>query len=154
VFLPYLGGERTPHNDAQVRGALIGLEHSADQAAGTRAVLEGVAYALKDSLDAMAATGTALSRVIALGGGSRSDYWLQTIATTLGVTVDVPADGDFGAAFGAARLGMMAAGQGGAELATPPDIARSIGPDPALAEAFAEGHARYRATYQALKELS
>lgn len=154
LFLPYLGGERTPHNDAQVRGALIGIEHMTDRDAGTRAVLEGVAFALKDSLDAMAATGTRLERVIAVGGGSRSDYWLQAIATALGVTVDLPADGDFGAAFGAARLGMMAAGQGGAELAAPPEIARSIDPEPALADAFAEAHQRYRQSYHALRDLS
>ncbi len=154
LFLPYLGGERTPHNDARVRGALIGLEHATDRAAGTRAVLEGVAFAFRDSLDAMTATGTAPKRLIAVGGGSRSDYWLATIATALGLPVDVPADGDFGAAFGAARLGMMAAGQGGPEIATAPKITRSIEPDPVLADAFAEAQRRYRSTYKALKDLS
>ncbi len=154
LFLPYLGGERTPHNDARVRGALVGLEHATDRAAGARAVLEGVAFAFRDSLDAMTATGTAPERLIAVGGGSRSDYWLATIATALGLPVDVPADGDFGAAFGAARLGMMAAGQGGPEIATAPKITRSIEPDPVLADAFAEAQRRYRSTYKALKDLS
>ncbi len=154
LFLPYLGGERTPHNDARVRGALVGLEHATDRAAGARAVLEGVAFAFRDSLDAMTATGTAPKRLIAVGGGSRSDYWLATIATALGLPVDVPADGDFGAAFGAARLGMMAAGQGGPEIATAPKITRSIEPDPVLADAFAEAQRRYRSTYKALKDLS
>ena len=154
LFLPYLGGERTPHNDARVRGALIGLDHGTDTAAGTRAVLEGVTFALRDNLDALAATGTRIDSLIAVGGGSRSDYWLAAIATAFGLPVEVPAAGDFGAAFGAARLGLMAATGAGAEIATAPAIARSIAPDRALAPAFAEAQARYRQTYQALKDLS
>ncbi|MEL6619666.1 MAG: xylulokinase [Pseudomonadota bacterium] len=154
LFLPYLGGERTPHNDAQVRGAFIGLEHGTDRAAGTRAVLESVAFAFRDSLAAMQATGTAPERVIAVGGGAASDYWLQTIATALDLPVDVPAQGDFGAAFGAARLGMMAAGDGGPEIATPPNIACTHDPDTKLTSAFNDAYQRYRATYTALKDLS
>lgn len=154
LFLPYLGGERTPHNDAQVRGAMIGLEHAADRQALTRAVLEGVTFALADCHKALAATGTRIDRLIAVGGGSRSDYWLAAIATAMGVPVEVPAAGDFGAAFGAARLGLMAATGAGAEVATAPQIARTVEPVQALAPAFAEAHERYRAAYTALKHLS
>ncbi len=154
IFLPYLGGERTPHNDAKVRGVLAGLEHVTDRAAGTRAVLEGVAFAFRDSLDAMTSTGTRIERLIAVGGGSRSEYWLSAIATTLGIPIEVPEAGDFGAAFGAARLGMMAAGDGDVSLAKPPPISRVIAPDPSLSSAFADAHGRYRATYHAMKELS
>lgn len=154
LFLPYLGGERTPHNDARVRGAMIGLEHVMDRTAGTRAVLEGVSFAFRDSLNAMAATGTRPSRLLAAGGGSNSEYWLSAIATALDCPVDLPEDGDFGAAFGAARLGLMAAEGHGAEIATPPKIARSIDPDPALQPAFTEAHDRYTQTYLALKDLS
>ena len=75
----------------------------------TQAVLEGVAFAFRDSLEALKAAGTTLTRVTAIGGGSRSRYWLKSIATALGIPVDLPADGDFGAAFGAARLGLIAA---------------------------------------------
>ncbi|MCG6904049.1 MAG: xylulokinase [Rhodobacter sp.] len=153
-FLPYLGGERTPLNDAAVRGAFIGLEHSTDRAAATRAVLEGVTFAIRDCRDALAATGTQISTLLALGGGSRSDYWLRAIATALGTTVDVPVAGDFGGAFGAARLGMMAATGGGAELATAPEIARSIEPDTSLGQAFDDGHARYRAAQSAIRGLT
>jgi xylulokinase len=153
-FLPYLGGERTPLNDAAVRGAFIGLEHSTDRAAATRAVLEGVTFAIRDCRDALAATGTQISTLLALGGGSRSDYWLRAIATALGTTVDVPVAGDFGGAFGAARLGMMAATGGGAELATAPEIARSIEPDMSLGQAFDDGHARYRAAQSAIRGLT
>lgn len=153
VFLPYLGGERTPHNDASIRGAFVGLEHATDQAAATRAVLEGVAFAFRDCMAAMHATGTEIYQVIAVGGGAASHYWLEAIATVLNVPVAVPAKGDFGAAFGAARLAMMAAGEGGPELAQPPHITHTIDPNAALTEAFADSHHRYSATYRALKEL-
>jgi xylulokinase len=92
-----------------VRGAFIGLEHATDRAAATRAVLEGVAFALRDCRDALAATGTRIDSLVAVGGGSRSDYWLSVIATALDHPLSIPEAGDFGAAFGAARLGMMAA---------------------------------------------
>jgi len=154
LFLPYLGGERTPLNDARIRGAFVGLEHATDRAAATRAVLEGVTFALRDCRDALAATGTGFDSLLALGGGSRSDYWLKAIATALGQPVSVPADGDFGGAFGAARLGMMAATGAGAEIATPPAIARRIDPDPALSAAFDAGHARYRAAARAIGSLT
>ena len=153
LFVPYLGGERTPVNDAAVRGAFVGLEHATDRAAAVRAVLEGVAFAFRDSRDALAATGTRIERALALGGGSRSDYWLAAIATALGVTLDVPAAGDFGAAFGAARLGMMAATGAGPEIAAPPPVARSVAPDPALADAFDAAHARYTAAVAAARSL-
>ena len=153
LFLPYLGGERTPVNSATVRGAFVGLEHATDRAAGTRAVLEGVTFAIRDCRDALAATGTKLSNLIAVGGGSRSDYWLSAIATALNCPVLVPAAGDFGGAFGAARLGLMAATGAGAEIATLPAIARQIDPNPALLAAFDAGHARFRAAQSAIKDL-
>ncbi|MFN4057625.1 MAG: xylulokinase [Roseinatronobacter sp.] len=151
LFLPYLGGERTPLNDAAIRGAFMGLEHATDTAAGTRALLEGVTFALRDCCDALAATGTRIDRLLAVGGGSRSDYWLSAIATALNVPVDLPVAGDFGGAFGAARLGMMAATGAGAEIATCPIIARSIDPDPALTDAFDTAHTRWRTGQTALR---
>ena len=154
LFLPYLGGERTPLNDAKIRGAFLHLEHATDRPAATRAVLEGVTFALRDCRDALAATGTKFDTLLALGGGSRSDYWLQAIATALGEPVSLPVAGDFGGAFGAARLGMMAATGAGAEIATPPQIARQIDPNKALSAEFDEAHARYRAAAQAIGKLS
>jgi xylulokinase len=153
LFLPYLGGERTPLNDAAIRGSFMGLEHATDTAAGTRAVLEGVTFALRDCRDALAATGTKIERLLAVGGGSRSDYWLRAIATALEVPVDLPVAGDFGGAFGAARLGLMAATGAGAEIASRPKIARSVDPDRALVDAFGAGHARFRAAQTALRGL-
>jgi xylulokinase len=154
LFLPYLGGERTPLNDAAIRGAFIGLDHATGRDAATRAVLEGVAFAIRDCRDALAATGTRIDRLLAVGGGSRSDYWLSAIATALGTPVSVPVAGDFGGAFGAARLAIMAATGTGAEIARMPAIARTIDPDPHLGAAFDEGHARFRSARDAIRGLT
>ncbi|WP_417260984.1 xylulokinase [Celeribacter sp.] len=153
-FLPYLGGERTPLNDAAIRGAFTGLEHATDTAAGTRAVLEGVTFAIKDCAEALAATGTKIDRLLAVGGGSKSHYWLEAIATALGVPVDLPVAGDFGGAFGAARLGMMAATGGGAEIATAPRIQATIDPISNLTAAYDDGFARFKSAQHALKRLT
>ena len=150
LFLPYLSGERTPHNDPRARGLLAGITPGTDRDALTRAVLEGVAFALADSLTALRAAGARPEALLALGGGARSDYWLRVIAATLDLPVLVPAGGEHGAAHGAARLGMMAAtGAGPAEICTAPPIAARILPDVALRPAFAEALARFRALYPA-----
>lgn len=153
MFLPYLGGERTPHNDAQVRASLIGLAHETDTQAGTRAVLEGVAFALKDCADALAATGTQIKSLIAVGGGSQSRSWLETMSNALQMPIQLPVAGDFGAAFGAARLGQMAT-NGDTSIAQKPKIAATIEPDTDLSDDFAAAHARYKDTYTALRSLS
>jgi xylulokinase len=153
TFLPYLGGERTPLNSASVRGAFTGLEHATDRAAGTRAVLEGVTFAFRDCRDALAATGTKLERLLAVGGGAKSDYWLRAIATALDCPVSLPVAGDFGGAYGAARLALMAATGAGAEVAYLPKIEREVHPDPALKDAFDAGHARFHAAQTAIRSL-
>jgi len=154
LFLPYLGGERTPHNDANIRGAFVHLDHRDDTPAMTRAVLEGVTHAFVDSFQALESTGTQITRLIGIGGGARSEYWVRAIATALDMPIDIPVAGDFGGAFGAARLGLMAANGVGADIATRPEIARTIDPDTSLTAAFADAHARYRAAYHALKHLT
>jgi xylulokinase len=152
MFLPYLSGERTPHNDAVIRGSFVGLSHDSGHQALTKAVLEGVAFAIRDSMDALQSAGTELSRVTAIGGGSRSIYWLKIIATTLGIPVDIPAEGDFGAAFGAARLGLIAAtGADPLAVCTPPATARTIEPDRSLTGAFHAAHHKYKDLYPAIK---
>lgn len=154
TFLPYLGGERTPHNDAAIRGAFTGLEHGTDRAAMTQAVLEGVTFAIADSLRALNIAGTSPERVMAVGGGSRSALWLKMLATALAVPVDVPTDGDFGAAFGAARLGLIAAERADpASVLAVPAIAATHEPDASLSAAFAERLQRYRRLYPAIRSL-
>ncbi|WP_064694257.1 xylulokinase [Rhizobium aegyptiacum] len=155
TFLPYLSGERTPHNDAVIRGAFIGLGHESSRAVLTQAVLEGVSFALRDNLEALRSAGAGISRVTAIGGGSRSHYWLASIATALGVPVDLPADGDFGAAFGAARLGLIAAtGADPTAVCKPPVTAGTIEPVSALKGAYEDGYERFRALYPAIKSLA
>ncbi|NNH83912.1 xylulokinase [Rhizobium laguerreae] len=155
TFLPYLSGERTPHNDAVIRGAFIGLEHESSRVVLTQAVLEGVAFAIRDNLEALRSAGTGISRLTAIGGGSRSRYWLASIATALGVPVDLPADGDFGAAFGAARLGLIAAtGADPITVCTPPVTAGTIEPVASLSGAYEDAYKRYRALYPAIKSLA
>ena len=155
AFLPYLSGERTPYNDSAIRGAFVGLEHESGRAALTQAVLEGVAFAFRDSLEALKKAGTDLERVTAIGGGSRSRYWVKAIATALGIPVDIPADGDFGAAFGAARLGLIAAtGADPLAVCTPPGTEATLEPDAGLRDAYEHAYQRYRALYPAIKGVT
>jgi xylulokinase len=154
-FLPYLSGERTPHNDADIRGAFCGIGHESDLPAMTRAVMEGVSFAFRDCLEALRAARTSLERVTAVGGGSHSTYWLKALATALGIPVDVPASGDFGAAYGAARLGLIAAtGADPLAVCTPPQTARTIGPDVSLADDYEAAYQRFRALYPAIRGVS
>lgn len=151
IFLPYLSGERTPYNDAAIRGVLTGISHTTDRAAITASILEGVAFAFRDSLEALGAAGTRVERLVASGGGSRSTYWLRAIATALDVPVDIPAAGDIGAAFGAARLGMLACDAASLADCTPPPIEQTVEPDADLRSAYDDAYQIYRKTYPAIR---
>lgn len=151
-FLPYLGGERTPLASASVRGGLLGLEHATDKAAVTRAVIEGTCFAFADCRDVLAATGTRLDRVFAVGGGTHSAYWLEALATTLEVPLMLPDAADLGGAFGAARLGMMAA-TGDLSIAREPSVMRTIEPDSGLIGAFREAHESHRKAARFLRDF-
>jgi xylulokinase len=154
LFLPYLSGERTPVADAQIRGLVMGLGHETDARALTHAVLDGVAFAFRDSLEALKAAGTTVERVMAVGGGSRSELWLKIIATALNVPLEVPAAGDFGGAFGAARLGLIAAtGADFRAICTPPKIAKSVKPEARAREAYEIAYDRYVEIYPAIREI-
>jgi xylulokinase len=151
LFLPYLSGERTPHNDGAIRGAFAGLSHDTDRRVLTQAVLEGVAFSFRDCLDAIAASGTVITEADVIGGGSRSRSWVAIIAAVLGIPLHLLAEGEYGGAFGAARLGRLAAtGEAPEAVCTQPVRGETIPPDPALAGAYAERLARYRALYPAL----
>ena len=154
LFLPYLSGERTPHNDAGARGVILGIGHETDRRALVQAVLEGVAFAFRDCLRVLQEAGSDFDRAAAVGGGARSLLWLAILANVLDRPLDIPAAGDFGAAFGAARLGMAAA-RGGDPMAvmTPPPFAQAVTPDPALVARYAEAYGRYRALYPAIRQI-
>lgn len=154
LFLPYLGGERTPLNDPHIRGAFLGLEHATDRQAGTRAVLEGVSFALRDCKEALGKTGTQIDSLLAVGGGSQSATWLRILATTLNCAIDIPSGSELGGALGAARLGLMASTGANASIAIKPQLERCFEPDAALIDAFEEGYQRYRAAQIAVGGLS
>ncbi|MBV8096485.1 MAG: xylulokinase [Acetobacteraceae bacterium] len=150
VFLPYLGGERTPHNNPELRGLFTGLSHATDRTALVQAVLEGVAYAFRDCLMALEAAGTRGAAADVVGGGARSRAWVAILANVLGLPLRRVQDSEAGAAIGAARLGRLAAtGEEVTSVCRRPLVIEEIEPDPATTETYAEGYARYRAAYAA-----
>lgn len=151
TFLPYLSGERTPHNDSAVRGAFLGLDIASDNRQLTQAVMEGVAFGLRDSLEALKATGADLHHVLAIGGGTKSRHWVELLATVLDLPLHLPAAGEFGAALGAVRLAMAADGVAAPEeLMTAPEIAETIAPRAELQAAYEARYQQYRALYPAI----
>ena len=155
LFLPYLSGERTPHNDAEIRGAFAGLSHQSDRKELTQAVMEGVAFALKDCLDALRAAGTDLQAADAIGGGSRSALWLRIIANVLDLPIHRLADSEVSGALGAALLGRMAAtGEDPRSVCKPPQRSATIEPTAGLRDAYSGAFARYRKLYPGLKEAT
>lgn len=155
TFLPYLSGERTPHNNAAARGSFSGLSQSDGPADLAQAVLEGVAFAFADCQTALAGAGTDFESALAVGGGARSDTWLQIIASVLNRPLQIAADSDVGAALGAARLAICAAeGADPFEVCAAPEIKREIAPDPALVPQYQQALEKYRALYPAIMETS
>ncbi|MEM7047574.1 MAG: xylulokinase [Pseudomonadota bacterium] len=151
LFLPYLSGERTPHNDAQVRGGFVGLDRAHSAGDLTQAVMEGVAFALADCLAALTGAGTHLPSVYITGGGAQSPAWCRIIANVMNMTLLCCDDAHRGAAFGAARLGMMAAmNVESTSLCTPPEVKQEITPQADLVGAYQERYAQYQAFYPPL----
>jgi xylulokinase len=154
LFMPYLSGERTPVGDAQVRGLMMGLGHETDRDVMTHAVMDSLAFAFRDSLEALEAGGSRIKRVMAVGGGTNSELWLKIIATVLGVPIDLPAAGDVGGAFGAARLGIIAAtGENYKRVLTKPKVAKTIEPDKNAKRAYEDQYQRYAKIYPAVRGI-
>jgi xylulokinase len=152
-FLPYLAGERTPHADPNARGAFAGLSLRHDRGALVRAVLEGVAFGLRDSLELLRELGVEPTVARASGGGVRSALWLRIVASVLGVPLE-RAEAEEGAAYGAALLGGAAAGVFAdvhEAVSACVRVRDRIEPEPAWADAYAHGYERFRALYPALR---
>lgn len=150
-FLPYLSGERTPHDNAAVRGAFLGLAHETGRDLMVQAVLEGVAFAFADCRDALADAGTRIDSADVIGGGSRSRFWIQILANVLGIPLSRLAEGETGGAFGAARLGRLAAtGEAPAIVCTPPVRIETVEPDRSLASAYTDALQTWRSLYRAV----
>ncbi|MBV9287051.1 MAG: xylulokinase [Hyphomicrobiales bacterium] len=153
VFLPYLSGERTPYNDAEATAMFAGLRASHGRDALAFAVMEGVAFSFADGVDVLDAAGARPDRPLLVGGGARSEFWGQMIADVTGLTIDLALGAEAGAALGAARLGMLAAGAGSVEaVCARPATERAFTPDPARAALHAPRLRRYRALYPAENE--
>jgi len=136
-FYPYLSGERTPHNDSSVRAGFVGLHVATDRAEMTQAVLQGVSFAMRDSLEALRLTGAKLDTILAIGGGARSSYWVEMLATVLNLKLELPEQGDFGAALGAARLAICGVtGASIEDVMTKPTVDKTIVPNAAMLDAY------------------
>lgn len=152
-FLPYLDGERTPHNDTAASGAFVGLRAATGRGQIVQAVLEGVAYAARDNLAALSAASGPIAELDLVGGGSRSPLWAQICADVLGIPVHRVEEGEVGAALGAARLGRLAVtGENPAQVCTRPRQLASFVPRASAASAYDEAYRRWRELYPALKE--
>ena len=152
LFLPYLTGERSPHNDPQARGVLFGLNPGTMPAQIVQAVIEGVAYSLADALDSLAQAGTSLQEAALVGGGARSAFWTRIIADVIGIPVIRYVGAEAGPAFGAARLARLASSDETADdvCGRPVILDRTL-PDPARHDAYRRELGRFRALYHALR---
>jgi xylulokinase len=152
VFLPYLSGERTPHNDPRAQGVFFGLTHDTTRARLARAVLEGVAFGLADGLRALREAGGAPQEITVIGGGSRSLLWTRILASALGETLLVRERAELGPAFGAARLARLAVtGEAVDAVCFAPAVESRVEPDDALREHYRDRIGVYRDLYQRLR---
>lgn len=152
VFLPYLSGERTPHNDPNAKGVLFGLTHESDTAAIGQAVLEGVAFAFRDGMDALTDSGAHIDSITVIGGGAKSYYWGKILSSVLGRPLVYRDGGEVGPAYGAARLAQLADTGGAVEkICAAPPILHVEEPDDRLGELYAERMPKFRSLYQNLK---
>ncbi len=151
-FLPYLAGERTPHADPDARGAFVGLSLHHDRGALVRAVLEGVAFGLRDSLELLRAVGATSDRARVSGGGARGGEWLRIVASVLDLPLETTVSEE-GSAYGAALLGGVAGGlfsDVGDAVARCVSVAERVDPERAAVDVYSRLYERYRALYPAL----
>ena len=148
LFLPYLSGERTPHNDALVRGAFLGLDNETTPERLAEAVLEGVAFALTDGLAVLREAGTEVDRLAVIGGGARSGYWGHILAAAMETPLVYLRGGEVGPSLGAARLAQVAVDGGApAEVCVAPPVDRVVEPDRTLVSRLADKRAAFVAAY-------
>jgi xylulokinase len=152
IFLPYLSGERTPHNDPNAKGVLFGLTHDSDAAAIGQAVLEGVAFAFRDGMDALTDSGAHIDSITVIGGGAKSHYWGKILASVFGRPLVYRDGGEVGPAYGAAKLAQIADTGGNVDdICKAPAIVHVAEPDNALADLYAARLPKYRHLYSQLK---
>jgi len=148
LFLPYLTGERTPHLDSYARGAFFGLTSRHSLSHLTRAVMEGIAFSLRDSVELMSQLGLVITDVRMTGGGARSPFWCQLFADALGTSV-VRTTVDEGPAYGAALLAGVAVGVFGSVQ----EACARVKVEPTTYEPRQSNKRRYDAYYEAYRSL-
>ena len=153
IFLPYLSGERTPHNDPNAKGVFFGMTHATDRVALAQAVLEGVAFAFADGQQSLDQAGTVLNDVTVIGGGARSTYWGKILASVIGRPLTYRTEAEVGPAFGAARLARLSVtGENPVDVCTAPPIECTVDPDANLTDQLAPKLEKYRKLYALLKD--
>ncbi|RST54648.1 xylulokinase [Variovorax sp. DXTD-1] len=153
LFLPYLSGERSPHNNPNAQGALFGLTHAHGSAEIAYAVVEGVSFGLRDGFDTLRLPADMPLREMALvGGGARSVWWGQLLADIFQVPLTLYAGSETGGALGAARLAWLADGGSVAEVCTLPPVKQQLTPSPEGAGSHKTRHARFQVLYMALRD--
>jgi xylulokinase len=151
-FLPYLSGERTPHNDPNARGVFFGIRPDTTAADLAGAVLEGVALAFADGLDVLVEKGGSVGDITVTGGGARLPYWGEVLAAALNRPMTYRLGGEVGAALGAARLALLALGtQRPEDVCVAPPVERVVQPDPGLAALLAGRRRTFVRLYEDLK---
>ena len=153
LFHPYLSGERTPHNNPEAKGGFFGLSRRDDAGDLTRAVLQGVAFAMADAMAVLETSKDTAHHLIATGGGANNGYWLTLIASLTRYSIAVPENTNIGAAVGAARLAMLADGKPLAAVCTPPALSHIVQPNAELASALKPAHQLSQNLYTHISSL-
>ena len=153
MFLPYLSGERTPHNNPNAQGVFFGLRHEHGAKELTQAVLEGVAFAFGDCQQVLLDAGTEIDEVSLIGGGSKSKLWAQILASVLERPILMHEGSEMGPAVGAARLAMLAINNGSLEeICQRPGISKIVEPNLKYVSQYRQGQERFRRLYRHLAE--
>ena len=155
IFLPYLMGERSPHNNPKARGMFIGMSMDTTREDMTQAVLEGVSFGLRDSLEVARSLGIDVQRTRICGGGAKSPLWRRMIASIMNLKVEM-IENEEGPALGGAILAAVGCGEypdvetAAARLV---HVTDTIEPEPELVEKYEERYRKFHALYPAVKEL-
>jgi len=153
-YLPYLMGERSPHNDPKARGTFIGMTMDTTREDMTQAVLEGVAFALRDSLEVAKSLGVQVSRTKICGGGAKSPLWKKIIANVMNLKVDI-IESEEGPGYGGAILAAVGCGEYGSVEEAAEKLVKvidTVEPDEELSDKYEERYQKFRKIYPALKE--
>ncbi len=154
VFLPYLSGERTPHNDPLAQGVFFGLTSDTSRTQLSQASLEGVAFGLADGIDALHDTGAKIETLSVIGGGARSKYWGSILSSVFGLPLIYRAGAEVGPAYGAARLARLAVTDEKIEdVCAPPPVREVIEPSEKLRELYADRRHLFQRLYKTLRPL-